>query len=181
MKFKASSDNKKPWEKISLNEIQPYPSPYNKVIVTAYLFAFSVLFIKFMSVNSILDDYIPFIKLVVYGTFAFILLKMVLKKTNESVWDVMLVILPFYTIFIIIINFLILLVTGIPLANVLTLLNPNVALYALIFYFYVFFGMIGWLMSSYFLMSEHPKIQIHGLILILLLLFYFTSGQLMRI
>jgi|GEM_PF-5994357 len=63
MKFKSSPDNKKHWEKIKLDEIQPYPSRYNKAIIIAYLFAFSALFIKFMSVNSILDPFIPFIKL----------------------------------------------------------------------------------------------------------------------
>ncbi|BDZ70808.1 hypothetical protein [Methanobacterium petrolearium] len=80
MRFKSSSDNKKPWEKIPLDEIQPYPSPYNKVILITYLYAFSVFVIKFMSVNSIFDPFIPFIKMMVYGVFAFVVLKIILKK-----------------------------------------------------------------------------------------------------
>lgn len=87
MKFRSTSDYKKPWEKFSLDEIQPYPSKYNKAIITAYLFAFSVLFIKYLDVNSILDPFIPFVKLAVYGIFALIIMKIVLQMTNESILD----------------------------------------------------------------------------------------------
>lgn len=180
MKFK-SANTKKPWEKIELDKIQPYPSKYNKVIVTAYLFVFSLLFIKFMSVNSIFEVGIPFIKFAVYGTFAFVILKIVLKNANLSVSGFILFIIPIYTIFIIIINFLIFLVEGIPFSNIFTLLNPSTAIYAIIVYFYILFSLIGWGTVPYFFMSEHPKIKRHGYILSILFIFYFISGPLLQI
>lgn len=178
MKFKLSSDNKKPWEKISLDEIQPYPSKYNKLIITAYLFAFSVLFIKFLDLNSFLDPFIPFVKLIVYGIFAFIILKMVLKQTNESILVNLLFILPLYTLFVIII-FIIpvlvaFLVVGISLSSILAFFDFSNVLYTITFYFNLLFSLICWLTSYYVLIfSEHPKIKIHGYVLIVLMIFYF--------
>ena len=138
MKFKSSID-KKPWEKISLDEIQPYPSKYNKIIVITYLFAFSAIFIKFMNVNSILEPFIPFIKLAVYGFLSMLLLKMVLKKTNESILDLLLFILPIYTLLILIIFIVCSLIYGISL-SIVALLNPFIALKAIVTYFYIFSG-----------------------------------------
>lgn len=181
MKFKSSTDNKKPWEKISLDEIQPYPSRYNKAIIIAYLFAFSVLFIKFMSVNSILEPFIPFIRLVVYGMFAFVIMKVVLRYTNESIISNILFILPIYTVFIILINIIFFLTLRIPFANVFPLFDPVIVLYAIVTYFYILFGLFGWYLSVYFLMSEHPKIQIHGFLVMILLIFYFISGNFLHL
>lgn len=182
MKFKSPSDNKKPWEKISIDEIQPNPSKYNKLIITSYLFAFPVLFIKFLDLNSFIDPFIPFVKLIVYGIFAFILFKMVLKQTNESIMDSLLFILPLYTISIILINIIVLLVAGISLSSILSSLDLATVLYAITFYFYILFSLICWLTSYYILISsEHPKIKIHGYVLIGLMIFYFISGSFLQI
>lgn len=181
MKLRLKTIDKKPWEEINLAEIQPYPSKYNKVIIVTYLFAFSVLFIKFMDVNSILEAFIPFIKLAVYVGFAYTILKMVLKKTNESVISVISFLLPIYTLIIVIISILIFLVLGISFSNILSLFFPSNILNAISIYLYAFFGLIGWLMIPYFFTSNYPKIQINGFILILMLLFYFFSGSILQI
>lgn len=181
MKFKSSPNNKKPWEKIKLDEIQPYPSKYNKAIIIAYLFAFSALFIKFMSVNSILDPFIPFIKLSVYGIFAFVILKVVVRDSIRSMVSIILFILPIYTIFILIINIIGFIILKIPFTTALSLLDPFNALYALVVYFNILFGLFGWYLGAYFLITEHPKIKIHGYIMVALLIFYIFSGNFLHL
>ncbi|MBP1946056.1 hypothetical protein [Methanobacterium petrolearium] len=184
MRFKSSSDNKKPWEKIPLDEIQPYPSPYNKVILITYLYAFSVFVIKFMSVNSIFDPFIPFIKMMVYGVFAFVVLKIILKKkVKDSIKGIFMFIVPPYTLVLVIINLIVLSVMKISLSDVFgVLFNLIGLLYLITWYFYTLFGLIAIGSVIYLFMSEYPKIKIQAYILTLMFFFiYFVSGNFIKI
>jgi hypothetical protein len=176
MKFKSSSANRKPWEKISLDEIQPYPTRYNKIIVIGYLFIFSIFLTKFMEVNSIFEIAIPFIKLAVNGTLALALLKLIMRGSFQTpIKSFFQFVLPIYTIIMAIVIAVGFIYAGISLEDVFS------SSYSLIFliisillhYFYVLFGLVCLGSVLYLLMSEHPKIQIHGLILVVLFnLFY---------
>jgi len=90
-------------------------------------------------------------------------------------------ILPIYTIFILIINIIFYIILKIPFANAFSLLDPFNALYALVVYFYILFGLFGWYLGAYFLITEHPKIKIHGYVMTVLLIFYIFSGNLLHL
>jgi hypothetical protein len=68
----SKTDNlKKPWEKISIEEIQPYPAKYTKIIILSYIFVFFNLldttdFFKFDTSSIALP-----ITICVYGTLLF--------------------------------------------------------------------------------------------------------------
>lgn len=134
-----------------------------------------------MSVNSILDPFIPFIKLSVNGIFAFVILKVVARYSIRSMISNILFILPIYTIFILIINIICFTILKIPFTTVFSSLDPFNAIYALVVYFYILFGLFGWYLGAYFLITEHPKIKIHGYIMAALLILYIFSGNLLHL
>lgn len=72
MKFKEKSAEK-PWEKVSIDEIQPYPHKYTQMIVLSYIF---VAFFIFENTNflGIPESYLSIIKIFIYGLLAFTLL-----------------------------------------------------------------------------------------------------------
>jgi len=154
-------DVKKPWEKITIEEIQPYPPKYTKIIILSYAFILFNFFEFYNFFNIDTNILLPFTTCV-YGVLIFVLLYLYsngrLKSFLFNLKDMAIVV----TAYVIFVNF-ILIGTGHITMN--TILRSLRGIFVLLL---LFSGPI------YLTISHHPRSEKHGYILIAIFIIYMS-------
>lgn len=152
-------DMKKPWEKITIEEIQPFPPKYTKIIILSYIFiAFNLLQVS----NFLKFDTIIFLPLLtfVYGTLMVVLMYIYsngrLKSFLINLRDMVIVV----TVYVLFLNFILI---GTSHVTMITILRSLSSIFVLLL-----------LMSGpvYLTISHHPRSEKHGYILMAIFIIY---------
>ncbi len=152
-------DVKKPWEKITIEEIQPYPPKYTKIIILSYIFiAFNLLQVtNFLNFDT--KIFLPLLTCV-YGTLIFVLIYIYsngrLNSFLNNLKDVAIVV----TAYVIFVNFILI---GTSHVSMTTILRSLRSIFVLLL---LFSGPI------YLTISHHPRSEKHGYILMAIFLIY---------
>lgn len=144
-------DVKKPWEEISIDEIQPYPPKYTKMIILSYFFIFFNIFVMTIFVKLDIKFLLPFL-ICVNGILIFAQLYYYSNGRLKTLLENLKSIIIIVSVFVIIIN-------------VIPFIKNHITLGSILMSFYLIFVLILLLFPSYLSMSDHPRSQKHGIIL----------------
>lgn len=181
--MKARAKKKaKPWENISIDEIQPYPSRYTKTILLSYTF---LAFFIFTDTNFLGIPYniLFFIKMGVYGTLAFSLLYLWAnghpkKMLNEFI-SLTTVFIGIFIIGIAVFS----LINGLNVLKIIWVVkDPLDIIWAILILFnYILFGLTLLLGPANLYIASHPRAQKHGYILAAIIFIFIVLSWILHI
>lgn len=170
-----NSADKKPWENISVSDIQPYPANYFKVLLLSYLFTiFLILFKKTTEIYSFnLNGIILFysIKCLVYGLIGFSLLYLYTQGRPKLILSNFIQVIEIFIPIFLILTPILFLIHGF---SIFMILKGLKLIYFKIMLFISFFDVLLFIIATafgpiYLIVTEHPKAQLHGIIMCILI------------
>lgn len=161
-------DSKKPWENISIDEIQPYPPKYNRLTILLYLAIFYTVFFYYFNSLNIFNSLMPILNFICYGIISFFVLNIIFDQwSKEDKIKLIGIFLFFYTILAVIVNGIILIKLDISLFKFLGSLTDISFLIGIILtYFNGFFILIIMGGILYLYNSKHPRVEKYGIVAI---------------
>lgn len=166
MKLKTE-DKVKPWENIPIDEILPYNPKYTKMIVLSYIFVAFFMFAN-MGFLDIHGNYLLLVKICIYGTLAFMLLYLFEDGNSKRMLNTFISMMLFFGVVGLIVNGIILaIITGFNFLDVVfNLLDISAILsFVLILLDFIFIGITIVLGPISLMVSHHPKLEKHALLI----------------
>lgn len=165
-------DNKKPWENIDIDEIQPYPLKYTKIAALSLLAVFLTIIVDLLITLNIWNNFLAVLTLASFGLIAFFIFNIIFEQWHRKI-EPLFIILFFYTFFIAIKEVMGLFKMEKPLFSALAAVN----IYSLTDFLYVylggFFALIIMGGIAYLFVSNHPRAQKYGVVAVAALAIFF--------